>query len=108
MSVLVSISIFPLDKGESVSNYVARAVKVIKDSGYPYRVSPMETTFETETLEEALAVIRKCFEVMEPDCNRIICNVKVDYRKGRTLGIISKLKSLEEKMGESIEKGLNF
>ncbi len=104
MSVLVSISIFPLDKGESVSVFVARAVRVIKDSGYPYRVSPMETTLETETLDEALAVIRKCFEVLEPDCRRVICNVKVDYRKGRTSGILSKLESLEEKLGEAIEK----
>lgn len=104
MSVLVSISIFPLDKGESVSSFVARAVKVIKDSGYPYRVSPMETTFETETLNEAFSVIQKCFEVMEVDCNRIICNVKIDFRKGRTSGIKSKLKSLEEKLGEKIEK----
>lgn len=104
MSVLVSISIFPLDKGESVSSYVARAVKVIKDSKYPYKVSPMETSFETETLEEALSVIRKCFEVLEPDCNRIICNVKIDYRKGRTSGLIFKLKSLEEKLGEELEK----
>lgn len=102
--MLVSLSIFPLDKGESVSGYVARAIKVIKDSGHNYRVSPMETIFETETLDEALGLIRKCFEVMEPDCSRIICNVKVDYRKGRTLGIISKLKSIEEKLGEFIEK----
>ena len=100
----MSISIFPLDKGESVSSFVARAVKVIKDSGFPYKVSPMETTFETETLDEALAVIKRCFEVMESDCNRIICNVKIDFRKGRTFGIISKVKSLEEKLGESIEK----
>ncbi|BAU23588.1 hypothetical protein THC_1217 [Caldimicrobium thiodismutans] len=104
MSVLVSISIFPLDKGESVSSYVARAVKVIKESGFPYKVSPMETTFETETLDSALSVIRKCFEVMESDCNRVICNVKFDYRKGRSSGIISKLKSLEEKLGEEIER----
>lgn len=104
MSVLVSISIFPLDKGESVSNYVARAVKVIKESGFPYKVSPMETIFETETLDSALSLIKKCFEVMESDCNRIICNVKFDYRKGRISGINSKLKSLEEKLGEDIEK----
>lgn len=102
--MLVSISIFPLDKGESVSSFVARAVKVIKESGYPYKVSPMETTFETDTLPEALSLIQKCFEVMEPDCNRIICNVKIDYRKGRERGIIAKLKSLEEKLGENLEK----
>lgn len=87
-----------------MSSFVARAVKVIKDSGFPYKVSPMETTFETETLDEALLLIKKCFEVLEPDCKRIICNVKVDYRQGRTSGIIYKLKALEEKLSETIEK----
>jgi len=100
----VSISIFPLDKGESVSGYVARAVKVIKDSGLPYKVSPMETVFEAETLDEALNLIKKCFDALQVDSNRIICNVKIDFRKGRKLGLISKLKSLEEKLSEPLEK----
>ena len=33
MSVIVEFSIFPIDKGESLSPYVARALKIIQDSG---------------------------------------------------------------------------
>ena len=33
MSTIVEFSIFPLDKGESLSPYVARALKLIKDCG---------------------------------------------------------------------------
>ncbi len=35
MSVIINFSIFPLDKGESLSNYVARAIKIIDESGLP-------------------------------------------------------------------------
>ncbi len=36
MSVLMEFAIFPTDKGESVSAYVARAIHIIKQSGHPY------------------------------------------------------------------------
>lgn len=101
MSVLLSISIFPLDKGESLSPYVARALKVIQESGLPYHFSPMETTVEAETIEEILDLIRKCFQILEPDCNRIVCNMKIDYRKGPVGRIVSKIKSVEEKLSQS-------
>jgi uncharacterized protein YqgV (UPF0045/DUF77 family) len=38
MSVIVEFSIFPMDKGESLSAYVARALKIIQDSGLPYEL----------------------------------------------------------------------
>lgn len=98
MSVLISISIFPLDKGESVSEYVTRAVKVIKDSGYSYLLTPMETVVEVESIEAALKIVENCFKVLEKDCNRIIVNIKIDYRKGKFNRIREKIKSVEEKL----------
>ena len=41
MSTIVEFSIFPMDKGESLSPYVARALKLIQDSGLPYELNPM-------------------------------------------------------------------
>jgi hypothetical protein len=38
MSVIIEFSIFPMDKGESLSPYVARALKMIQDSGLPYEL----------------------------------------------------------------------
>jgi len=102
MSVLIGISIFPLDKGESVSEYVARAVKVIEESKYPYVLTSMETIVETETVEEALEIVKRCFKALEKDCNRIIVNVKMDYRKGKSGRIKGKVKSVEEKLGKSL------
>jgi len=41
MSVLVEFSMFPTDKGESVSAYVSRIIKMIDESGVPYKLTPM-------------------------------------------------------------------
>jgi len=47
MSVLIEFSIFPTDKGESKSKYVARVIKMIKESGVTYQFTPMSTIIET-------------------------------------------------------------
>ncbi|EEP60385.1 thiamine-binding protein, partial [Sulfurihydrogenibium yellowstonense] len=41
MSFLVEFSMFPTDKGESVSPYVSRIIKMIDESRIPYRLTPM-------------------------------------------------------------------
>ena len=46
MGLLINFSIFPVDRDESLSPYVARAVKIIKDSGLPYKLGPMGTSIE--------------------------------------------------------------
>ena len=46
MSALVEFSMTPLDKGESVGEYVARSLKIIDDSGLPYRLNAMGTVVE--------------------------------------------------------------
>lgn len=102
MSVLIGISIFPLDKGESVSEYVARAVKIIEESKFPYLLTPMETVVETDTMESALKIVENCVKALEKDCNRIIVNIKIDYRKGKSGRIKGKVKSVEEKLGKSL------
>jgi len=104
MSVLIGISIFPLDKGESVSKYVTKAVEVIENSKFSYVLTPMETVVETESIEEALKIVENCFKTLEKDCDRIIVNIKIDYRKGKSGRIQDKIKSVEEKLVKSLSK----
>ena len=61
--VLLELSIVPLGKGESVSEYVARSLRIIDKSGLDYRLGPMGTTIEGE-LVEVLGVLRSCLEAM--------------------------------------------
>ena len=97
MSVIINFSIFPLDKGESLSNYVARAIKIIDESGLPYELTSMGTSIEGEWAE-VMAVVDKCFEAIEKDCNRVYLALKADYRKGPVGRIKGKVESVKRKL----------
>jgi uncharacterized protein (TIGR00106 family) len=99
--VLLDFSMTPLGKGESVSPYVARCVEVVAGSGLDYGLHAMGTTLEGE-LDEVLAVVRRCFEALQPDCNRISCSIKIDYRKGGGGRIRSKVQKVETLVGHSL------
>lgn len=106
MSLIVFVSMTPLGKGESVSEYVARVVDIVDKSGLAYVLTPMGTIIEGEDWDEVMNVLKKGFEALKEDCNRISIIMKIDYRKGRSKGLISKVKSVEEKVGREIKKAL--
>ncbi len=97
MSVLIHFSMFPTDKGTSVSPYVARSVRIIRDSGLPYKLGPMSTAVEGEW-EEVMAVVESCFKELRKDCSRIYMTLQMDYREGAVNRIEGKIKSVEEKL----------
>jgi uncharacterized protein (TIGR00106 family) len=100
MSVLLEFAIFPTDKGESVSTYVSKVIKIIRESGATYQLTPMGTIIETETLAEALAIVQQSYDVLEPDCDRVYSSLKFDIRKGKSNCLIQKIKSVENIIGE--------
>jgi uncharacterized protein (TIGR00106 family) len=104
MSVLVEFSMFPTDKGESVSPYVTRIIKMIDESGVPYKLTSMGTVFETETIDEALELIKRAYQQLEPDCNRVYSVVKFDIRKGKSNRMVQKIESIESKLKKEVSK----
>ena len=98
MSVLAQFSIFPLDKGESVSAYVSRAVGIIEKSGLAYQLGPMGTSIEGEW-DAILGVITECLEAMSEESNRVYMVLTADCRKGRDNRITGKVESIREKLG---------
>ena len=101
--VLLEFSMSPLGKGESVSKYVSRSLDIIDKSGVAYRLNPMGTVLEGEW-EEVFGVVRKCYERMKKDCNRISCSIKVDYRKGHSGRLVSKVASVEKTLRRAIKQ----
>lgn len=92
--VLAEFSMFPTDKGESVSKYVSQILRVIDESGVTYQLTPMGTILEGEW-SEVMGVITDCFEQLQPQCRRISTNLKVDYREGAESRMHSKIDKLE-------------
>jgi uncharacterized protein (TIGR00106 family) len=100
--VLLEFSMAPLEKGTSVGEYVARSLAIIAESGLDYRLHAMGTIVEGE-LDQVLAVLQKCFDAMAADCERITCTAKIDYRRGASGRLETKVTSVEEKLGRKLK-----
>ncbi len=101
MSVLLEFSMFPTDKGESVSEYVSQVIKMVRDSGMSYQLTPMGTIIETENLVQALGLVQVAYDVLEQaGSKRVYSSLKLDIRKGKSDRLQGKLKSVQDKIGK--------
>jgi uncharacterized protein (TIGR00106 family) len=100
MSVLLNFAMFPTDKGSSVSDYVAKVIAFLRDSGVNYKLNPMGTSIETETMEEALKVVSDAYKILEPHADRIYTTINIDVRKGSGGRMSAKIDSVESKIGK--------
>ncbi|MBF0183051.1 MAG: MTH1187 family thiamine-binding protein [Magnetococcales bacterium] len=103
MSVLLEFSMTPLDKGESVSTYVARSLDIIDRSGISYQLGPMGTCLEGDW-DHCMAVVKECLTTMQSDCKRISIAMRIDYRQGKENRLAGKIASVEEKLGRTVRK----
>ena len=99
--LLVEISISPLDKGQSVSKYVARSLDIIDKSGLDYELHAMGTILEGEW-DEVMAVVKKCFDAVRRDADRVTMSLKADWRKGRSGAVRGKTTSVERRLGRKL------
>ena len=99
--VLLEFSMTPLDKGESVSTYVARSLDIVDRSGLAYQLTPMGTILEGEW-DEVIAVVSACFERMRADCRRVSTQIRVDYRDGPAGRLKSKVEAVQRKLGRDL------
>ena len=95
--LLIELSMSPMDKGPSVSKWVARSLEIIDRSGLDYRLGPMGTCIEGGW-DEVMAVVRKCWNGMARDCVRITFSVKGDWRRGAKGRLASKVATVEKKL----------
>ncbi|GKS63047.1 hypothetical protein YTPLAS72_03510 [Nitrospira sp.] len=101
--VLLEFSMSPLGKSESVGKYVARSLDIIDKSGVSYRLNPMGTVLEGDWAQ-VFSVDQQCYERMRKDCNRISCTIKVDYRKGHSGRLQSKVSSIEKTLKRRVKQ----
>ncbi len=92
--MIVAFSVTPLGVGEGVAEPVARAVKVVRDSGLPNRTDPMFTTLEGDW-DEVMDVVKRAVEAVAEVAPRVSLVLKADLRQGVADGMTTKLESLE-------------
>ena len=99
--LLLEFSLYPTDKGASVSQYVKGNLEVIDDSGLPYQLGPMGTCLEGE-YDQVMAVVRACFERLTEQSDRVACQIKMDWRRGDQKRMQSKVETLKAMTGRDL------
>jgi len=100
MSVLLEFAMFPTDKGDSVSQYVSKIIKMIDESGCRYKLTAMGTIIETETLSEALTIVNRSYEILEPFSKRVYSTMNIDIQKDKSGRMEKKINSIVSKIGD--------
>ena len=96
--MLVAFSVAPSGTGRadgSVHEAVAAAVRIVRDSGLPYRTSAMFTEIEGEW-DEVMDVVKRASEALLEYGPRVSLVLKADIRPGHTGELDGKLERLEK------------
>ncbi|MEV5959326.1 MULTISPECIES: MTH1187 family thiamine-binding protein [Streptomyces] len=97
--MIVAFSVTPLGVGEDVGEYVADAVRVVRESGLPNRTDAMFTSIEGEW-DEVMDVVRRAVAVVEERVPRVSLVLKADIRPGVTDGLTSKVATVERHLAQ--------
>jgi uncharacterized protein (TIGR00106 family) len=100
--VILEFSVAPLGMGESVSGYVAKCLEIVEESGLDYQLHAMGTLVEGE-LDQVLGVLKRSIEATSVDCPRVTCSAKLDFRRGHSGRLKSKVQSVEDKLGRPLK-----
>jgi uncharacterized protein (TIGR00106 family) len=101
--MLVAFSVTPLGVGEAVAEYVADAVRVVRESGLPSRTDAMFTTIEGDW-DEVMDVVKRAVDAVAEGmprarAPRVSVTLKADVRPGVTGALEAKVEALERHLG---------
>ena len=96
--MLVAFSVTPLGVGEDVAEYVADAVRVVRESGLPSRTDAMFTTVEGDW-DEVMDVVRRAVDAVAAKAPRVSLSLKADVRPGVTGALDAKVEAVERRLG---------
>lgn len=99
--MLVAFSVAPSGAGDSdsVSEAVAEAVRVVRDSGLPHETGAMFTTVEGEW-DEVMDVVKRATDAVSSRSPRTSLVVKADIRPGHSGQLDEKVRRVEQHLGE--------
>jgi len=97
---VVEVSITPLGTATpSVSKYVAGCLKIVRESGINYQLTPMGTVLEGD-IDAIFSLLRKMHESpFQAGAVRVSTLIKIDDRRDREAHTMAgKLKAVEDKL----------
>jgi uncharacterized protein (TIGR00106 family) len=94
--VIVAFSVSPLGgESDGVAQAVAKAVRVVRESGLPNETNAMFTLVEGEW-DEVMDVVRRATEAVQASAPRVSLVLKADIRPGHTGQLRGKVERMEQ------------
>ncbi len=98
MNVICNLVVVTYDIGPSLSSFVARVIKVIKeDTNVKHQLNPMGSTLEGE-FDDVLSLVSRIFHKFSTDFERLGITLSIDYRKSKINRMQGKVKAVEDKL----------
>ncbi len=96
---IAEVSVVPIGTAKTgVSEYVAGAVSILKESGLKYKLTPMGTILEGD-IKDVLEIIAKMHETpFHKNAERVYTTIKIDDRRDIKAEMDNKVKSVMEKI----------
>ena len=97
--MLVAFSVAPSGGGQadgSVSDAVAAAVRVVRESGLPNRTDAMFTTIEGPDWDTVMDVVKRATEAVASYGSRVSLVLKADIRPGSDGQLTAKVERIED------------
>lgn len=101
--MLVEFSIVPVGKGASLGKDIANVLKIVDNSGLPYKLNPMGTVVEGKW-DDIMTLIKKCHRRVLRSGERVVTSIKIDERKKHRSMIEEKVASVEKRLKKSLRK----
>jgi len=100
--MLVEFSVLPVGKGVSVSKSVAKAIRLVDQSGLDYKTTEMGTIVEGNW-NDILPLIARCHRLLLKEAGRVVTHIKIDDRKGRNGLLHSRLRRIERLLHKKLK-----
>lgn len=102
--MLAEFNIIPIGSGESMGDQIAAVLKIVDESGLPYKANAMSTVVEGGW-DEITGLVKRCHEEVLKKAPRVVINIQLDVRPGKPKErITEKLKSVEKRLGKEVKK----
>ncbi len=101
--MMVQLSIMPISEDQHLSEPIAKAIKIIHESGLEYKLTPMGTLLKGEW-KEVMNVVKKCHQTVSEDFDRVVTQIKIDDVKNGDISFDDKIRAVEEKAETEFKK----
>lgn len=102
--MLAEFSVSPVGSGVHMGKEVAKAVKVVKESGLDYQLTALGTLVEGDR-NKVMEVILRAHEAVLKSNERVYTRIVLDeFRKETTGRIRSKVAAIERELGAPLKK----